>query len=495
MRGAGLLCAALALCVLGASWEPRPAAAAAVTYPRRERVRKVVGVLAFPNYQLDGELVFRSEDQQLPLDGALEAAVAYLQERLALEDDLAMVGEIELRDRITTTRRYREGILLAREWFNLGVDQFKALRIRRALENLDRAKKLYLEVFQDVVDPFSLAELQLFRGLALGERNAQELAHVAFKRMFAFDPWKRFRPGYYAPATERALQAAVVDFLLTFDRDRVLLDDERARGFLKEMELDALLYGYLGRDGEGRPALHVLVYDRETGRVTLHDTALVDGGAGDRESIDRLVTRWLSCVRWEHVREPEGPHTARLFVDAGFGHSFFLDTPTREFFHNVGFVGSVAWQVTSSFDVFAHFNVMTTLPDSNKDLFRSATTFQAIIGAGFTFRGRRLRFYVHPGIDLNYLGQLAWTLDPSCKFWASLPPEEWPAGACDDRLIDSLDPPILLGINVATGLDIFLTRDLYLNLQAATSFYFFPFEATDTLNFPLMFELKVGYAL
>lgn len=486
-RPAAALLAALAV---AATLAASPAASQQA-FERKPRLRKVVGVAAFRNYYVAPGDVFRRKDA-LAYDDALHRSLEYVQERLTRRPDIDLVTDRTLRERISSQRSYQEGILLAREWFNLGVDHYRALRLDRALENLDRAEKLYLDIHQDLVEPFALAELELYRGLALSEKGATDLAHVAFKQMFAFNPWQRFRRGYYAAATEKAIQAALVDFQLTTNRDMLYFTPERIDRFLEEQGLDSLLFGYVDRRDDGGAELHVVVYERAPGRVAFRDVAPLAGDPTDIDSVDRLLTRWLACADWRHREEPRTPLDARVFLDVGISYSFFLVQPLRQLFHSVGLRTTVAWQLTQSFDLHGTFAVKTTFPDPNKDLIESSTTFRGLIGAGFTFRSRRLRYYIHPGVDILYVGPMRWTTNAFCKFYADFDPAE--RRFCAPGDIDSLPSSYLLGLGVATGLDVFLTTDLYLDIRAESSAYFVPFAATDTLNFPLDFSLAVGYA-
>lgn len=471
-------------------------AVAAQAQPRLEReprLRKTVGVAPFRNYAVAPEDLFREDGDALPYDDVLQEAQKYLQERLARRSDVRLIGERDLRESITTRKNYREGILLAREWFNLGVDHYRALRLDRALENLDRAEALYLDIHQDLVEPFALAELELYRGLALGEKGAGDLAHVAYKRMFVFNPWKRFPKGYHAPATETALQGALVDFQLTVNRDMLFLTPERIDRFLREQGLDALFFAYLERRPEGGGLdLHVVVYESAPGRVAFRDSTPVTGDPEDLDALDRVLTRWLACADWEHQEQPRTPLDASLFVDVGVAYGIFLVQPLRELFHNVGFHAGVAWQLSQSFDLHVAVAVKTTFPDPNEDLLRSSTSVRGLIGAGFTFRSRRLRLYIHPGVDIVYLGDIAWTTNANCKFFAPLPPGE--RLDCPTGEVDTQGSGYLFGLALATGLNVFLTNDLYLDIRVDASAYFLPFDPTDDLNFPMNFALGVGYA-
>ena len=376
---------------------------------------------------------------------------------------------------------------------------YRALRLDRALENLERAQKLYLEVFQDVVEPYAVAEVELYRALSLAEKKMGELAHVALKRMFALNPWRNFTRGYFAAETEQAFVAALVDYQLSGRRDLPLLTDERAKRFLDENRLDALLFAYAERDSEGNAVLQIVVYEKKPGRVTYREPIELTGTELDIERVDRWLSTGLCCMEWPHPKQPAGPENHRWFLDVGFAESFALVRPTNGLFHDIGFATSLSYQLKRSLDLFGTVFITTTLPDPDRDLMRSTAGVRLTLGAGFTFRHRRLRFYVHPGVQLAYLGERSWTHDPDCKFYFGFPTEERESApinqVCSPSDINSLRTTFRAGLDLALGVDLFLSSELYLGIKTAATAYIYPFDETDLLNFPLHFQLSIGYAL
>ena len=57
------------------------------------------------------------------------------------------------------------------------------------------------------------------------------------------------------------------------------------------------------------------------------------------------------------------------------------------------------------------------------------------------------------------------------------------------------DRVLFSGVDLTLGADFFLSEDLYLNLRTGVTAYLYPFEETDLLNFPVLFQLGIGYAL
>lgn len=495
--------------------------AVAQPFERLPRSPKRLAIVEFRNYLLDPAAIFRESGDVLPYDAALKRAVAYVEQRLAAEADLRIVGVEAVRDMLAPRpssagtpapeqARFRlELILRARDLYEDGLEKFRELRLEPAKADLSDALKLYLELFQDLVDPVAVGRLQLYLGLTLAELAADADAHIALKHVFFHDPRKRFQRGYYAPKTEKALEAALVDFLFSSSRDLVLVTPERSDRFLTDYGLDGLVYGYLERDATGHPRLHVVFYERAAGGITFRDSVVVTGGPDDDEALDRLLTRALSCGTWPAAGAPP-PEPLGLHVDAGFLYSVFAEHPTREIFHNLGFAVGFAYQLGRFFDVFAHVGVLSTLSDPQRDLTRTATSTRIVLGAGFAHRVGRVRFFVHPGLDLTYIGNLQWTTNPFCKFYSDVTDDQAvPPLACrrpahgdvDDSgiignrrdVVHGLSEPFLFGLNLTLGLSVFLSGELYFDAQVSASSYLLPYDQTATLNFPLNLRVGLGY--
>jgi tetratricopeptide (TPR) repeat protein len=478
---------------------PRPALAAPPfpAYEHRERMPKTIGVVAFRNYAIAEDDLFRPSGTPLRDDAALGLAEAYAHQWLQQKEDVRLVSARALRDRIAQSRPHREGLLVAREWFNIGVDHYQELRTERAVENLERAVALYSEVFQDVVDPFSLAEVELYRALALAEQGQEELAHVALKRMILLDPTKRFPRGYHTSGTESALVAALVDFHLTGTPEMVLPTLERVEELLRLAELDGLLFGYLRRVGEAR-VLHVVLFEGGPARVTFRDQAELPETASDagdgQEGLDRLLARWSACAIFRHAARPKGPEHARLLFDLGFAESFPLLHPTRSLFHQVGFAFGVSYHIARNLDLFGHLFVATTIADRDRDLLAASTAVRATFGLGFVFRSPRLRWFIHPGIQVAAMPRLSWTTNAYCKLYAGMPAEER-SPLCRPGDISRVASPVLAGLDLTVGVDIFLSSEIFLGVKVGGAAYLVPFAATGDVNFPLLFQVGLGYAL
>lgn len=489
--GARLIAVSLASLAL-ISTVGAPAAAAFPDYNREERIPKTIGVIAFRNYALNAEQIFRPRGEPLPGDQALFAAQDYLQHWLRRHEDVELIRDRDLRDRIAAGKTYREGILAAREWFNIGVDQYRELRAERSVENLERAETLYLEVFQDVVEPYALAELELHRGLSLLEQGHDELAHVALKRLFFFDPWRRFDRGYHPSPTETALQGALVDLNLTGTPEMVLLNLDRVEQLLRTAELDGVMFGYLEHNNGGEQILRVVLFEGEPARITFRDRVVLPDE--DHEGLNRLLSRFAGCARYRHPTPPKRPEHARFLFDIGFVESFPLVHPTRDLFHQLGLSLGTVYRLSRGLDLFGRLMVATTLSDPKLDLMRSSTTLRATAGVGFAFQRGRLRWFLHPGVQLAAVPEMAWSTNPYCKLYANLPREQR-APLCREGDISELAGPVLLGIDLSLGMDVFVTNELFVGLRAGATAYLVPRGTVGDFNFPLTFQVSLGYAL
>ena len=468
-------------------------------YERKARIAKRVGVLAFRNYALEARHLFRKRGVSLPFDASLETLQRQMEESLAKEKDITLVSALELREKIKERESYLRLMPIASLSFVQGVDHYEDLRLERALENLKHALKLYRDVYHDVVEPYAVAEVELYRALVLSEKRDRELSRVALKRMLALNPWKNFERGYFGADTEQAFVSALVDYQLAGVRDLPLGSVERTDAFLQDNDLDALLFAYAERGTDGNTVLQIAVFQHSPGRITHRTAIALTGAEQDRERVDRWISQTMCCLEWDHPKKLQSPENHRWFFDVGFAESFALTKPTSEFFHDIGFVTNISYQLKPSLDIFANTFVTTTLADSSQDLLKGTTGVRFTFGAGFTFRHRWLRFFVHPGFQLAYIGERTWTHDPDCKYYYGFPNEELDAApinqVCARSSINSLSTPFRAGIDLTLGLDLFLSRELYLSIKTGATAYLFPFDETDIINFPLHFQLGIGYAL
>ncbi len=461
------------------------------------RATKRVAVLPPRNFALDTQTLYRTE-APLPRAAMLAEASQYLTRRLEEETRLDVMDAVEVHDRLERVKGFSEEVQRALALLDTATQDYRELRTAAAVAGLDEARGRLRRVFYEVVNGPRVAEACLLLGLARAELgpSAENLAQLAFREMFFYDPAIRLRRGYYPHKTERLIEDAQAAFLLTYPRGQPLGERQpeepnREGPLLRQLGRDALVYLSLERDTAGQLyfVLHVFEGRRDIYSITFRERFRADSLAELVSWLDRVVARWMSCAVFEPLAAP--PRKGRSFwLDANVAHSLFLKSPTREVFNEVGFGLGFAYQLLDAFDIHAQLNVFTVIEDPNKDLVRTFNAVRAVVGGGFTFMGRYVRGFVHPGLEFQYLSDFASTNDPRCKFWKGDPGE---LANLPCRVID-LDSHYLFGVNITVGVNFVLGQNFLLGLQAGLTYCFLPIGTISELNLPMTFQAGIGYA-
>lgn len=394
----------------------------------------------------------------------------------------------DLRRALDTNSRYEQGKEVTTGFLGIGREFYDALSHDRAAENLLKAQASGQALYQDVIEPDMVADIELLLGLTWLESGRTAEAHIAFKRLFALRPTIRFQKGYHSPRAERAFESALTDFAATAARD-LPVDLERLEALLAEVNADLVVTGQLVPTDEG-VAFLLVVYDRRSRSFAVREELPIEGSPADAERLDRTLTAWLTCGEVPVVGERQAPVERPLhpgvYIDTSFAHAFYVENPARKQFHNLGFTINASGRIKDNLDLFAKVGLYTSLPDPLQDLQTTLNSFRLVAGAGFTFGNDFIRGYVHPGMDLHYLGDFEVITDPGCKFWGRADPK------CNTASITAFKAALLFGVNVAAGLDLMLTDEVFLTVQANFTLYF-PFsDASSDLNYLTGYEAGAG---
>lgn len=484
--------ATLVLVAALAAW-PRGAAAETALLDAPSELRYVpvrVALLPMRDYAVTPQELFAAEEppERVARRRLLERVEQTIADNLRQDPRVSLVKEEDLRRALDENGRYEQGREVTVGFLGIGREFYDALSNDRASENLAKAEASALALYQDVVEPELLADIELLLGLSQLESGHGPQAHIAFKRLFALRPTIRFQKGYHSPRAERAFVAALTDFAATAARD-VPVDLDRLESLLAEAGADLVLTGQLVRSGDG-VAVVLVVYDRTTRSFAIREELPMETSPDDTERIDRALSAWLTCTTVPVVGERQSEQERELhpgvYIDTNFAHAFYLENPSRKQFHNLGFAVNVSGRVMDHLDLFAKLGLFTSLPDPLQDLQTTLNSMRVVAGAGFTFGGDTLRGYVHPGLEVHYLGDFEVITDPSCKFWGRTNPR------CDTSSITAFEAAVLFGVNVATGVDLMLTDEVFLTLQANFTLYF-PFnDASSDLNYLTGYEAGAG---
>lgn len=419
---------------------------------------------------------------------ALERTEQALVDTLRADPRVKLMVAEDLRRALNAAGRYEQGKEVTTGFLGIGREFYDALSHERAAENLLKAQASAQALYQDILEPDLVADAELLLGLTWLESGRAAEAHIAFKRLFALRPTIRFQKGYHSARAERAFEAALTDFAATAARD-LPVELDRLEALLTEVGADLVVTGQLVRTEEGIAFL-LVIYDRRSRSFAVREEVPVGGSPADAERLDRTLSAWLTCTTVPVVGERQAPVERPLhpgvYIDTSFAHAFYLENPARKQFHNLGFAVNASGRLKDHLDLFAKVGLYTSLPDPLQDLQTTLNSVRVLVGAGFTFGNDLIRGYVHPGVDLHYLGDFEVITDPSCKFWGRSDPR------CDASSITAFEAALLFGINVSAGLDLMLTNEVFLTVQANFTLYF-PFsDASSDLNYLTGYEAGAG---
>ena len=400
-------------------------------------------------------------------------------------DQIGLVGSAEIRERLSRQTELRRTLELAQERYALGLEQWRALRAKEALSQLDRSKELYLEAFSDLADPRVVADVELHRGLALIDLGQVGPAHIAFAQMFALDPTRRFERGYYGAPIEQELAGAAHDITSLPTPSAILWPAERLAALAKRLGVDVIAIGLIDAAAQtsgGAPQrgswIELALFDARSGGFTLRESfELGDAMADD---LDRAISAWHSCVLEAPRTFGRPPAPRRWYVDFGYIHSVWLNhRRTRNFVNGPGAHIGVTFIPTPGLELWAKTSQRATLSDANNDLLDVFTTTHIAAGAGLGIGGGHLTFSLRAGIEVALsMADIAMTTDVDCKFFGS-------ANSRCGSIFRAESPAVWLGLDFSATLRYAPTRAWYLGFSAGTTIYAVSGNLVGELNFPL----------
>lgn len=386
---------------------------------------------------------------------------------------------------------------VAEGFLNLGIDLYRNLRVEEAIRALQKAVEAGRAEFLDILNPHKMFAIFLYLGLCYLEQNSPALAHVAFRNMFLVAPQEafsrpEFRHGYFPKEVEEAIRAAAEDLVRSPPPELFLGTQERAADLLRVASAKALVEVTLTGGGQTPEVLFVRVHEASldgTIRTILARSHELNA-EGFAEYISRDISVWLACTDLPS-RSPAPKRFPFFFMDTTGAYLIFLGHgPVRNVFHNAGFGFGVSYQIQKELDVFGRVNLLTSFPDKYSDLIATFTSVRIHTGIGYTMQGKWGRFFVHTGLDVQYLTNFASSTDPFCKVPAWRDDES----LCQPSHIEHLPYRVLGGAAVTIGVDVMLFGPIFFTAKAGASSYFFPATPTASLNFPIVGELGLGYA-
>jgi hypothetical protein len=488
-RRASLVGSLLALLAAAAT----PTARAADALPESGWKPLRIGVLPVRSYVRGAEDLF--EERPGPRKLREEAG----QWQRQIERVLGGLDLVRLRPSTDALKRtldrasHREATALARERYVLGVERYRALATDEAIEQLERAARLYVDAQGDIAEPRELADVHMYLGLAQLERGGAHAAHMAFRQMWLLDPGRIIDRGYYPETVESALGGALVDLAQLPDKVRLRFPASTLVPLAAQAQVDIWVTALIesGTDPSvDAPVLALAIFDGRTRNVVLDVRVPLGDGDGERarDLLDRELTAWHACALESQDRTlSRRVQTPRWSVDLGYTHSLFLrHDRTREIFHSPGVGLAVAWQSSNALHVFGEFSQMVTAPDGNHDLLSGFISSRLAAGAGLTGGSRRVRVFVQAGLELAVtFTDISMSKDVDCKHFGVDSPR------CSGLFRD--EPPIVwLGLNFGAGIRVGLGESWYLTARTGFTSYVAPASLVRELNFPLSFTLGIG---
>jgi len=482
MKWTSFVIAVLAFPVVFAAQEPNVIEAEPEAIYQRLRVL----VLPMRDYR-DGETRLFFVDSQKEKEREASPLLSRLREDVisSLESSpkLSVVSLKKVLSRPPFKTDLKRGVELVRDRYHLARDLYDDLRLEQAEESLEIASQAIRRWSLEILDVSLASKTALIRGLNAFERGETGKAHIAMKQSLMLRPDQRFRKGYYPESVEKALKAAWAD-LQSMESKALVMGSERTESLMKQMKADVVVTGYLRRGEEG-DVFRLVAYDRKTRAFTMRET-LVVSDTGEVE-VDRAVSRWLACldVAFQDADQNQSS-TGRLLVDTRLSHGLYFVSPTREYFHNIGFSLNLEYQIQESIDVATRIQLFRSIPDTRRDLLGTVTSFRWIVGAGFGFGGNGWRWYIRPGLELHYVGKLSVVTDPDCKFFGIKHPR------CDTGTVTDTEQALLGGLHLSTGWVFDLDSSVYLVVDVGGSVYI-SFREDSNLNYLLDSGFGLGY--
>lgn len=457
---------------------PAAAVAAEPAWP----VRKML--LVQPrDFRLDHERLFVNgevpPDDSADLDAALDAATGVLAGEPEIE--IGVVAPPVSRDEPDGNQEF-----VIRGMLHLGIERYRDIRLDEAVQVLQAAIGLATGSFTDVQNPALVADLYLYLGLCLMETGRPEMAHVALKNMFLLSPGRRFRAGWFPEREEKALRAAALDFIESPPRENPLDTMERMAAYLDSRQAEGLIYMYMWPDASGATVLETRVFEKSAGagdRIEVtRDTRAWNGS----DSASAAISAWLACADLPS-RVDTARRLPRLFLDTSFSYGMFAqDNSTRTGFHNLGIAVGLAYQVQPGLDTFMRVSVYNSIEDRYGDLLDDFWSLRTSMGVGYSAVFSWGRVFTHFGFEMDYLSGFRSSTDPRCKLW---PDDPDLCGASDVS-----EPSFLFGATGMVGVNVFLSRSVFLAIQVGFSGYFVSSGDLSDLNLPWLTEVGLGYA-
>ncbi|MBA2664376.1 MAG: hypothetical protein H0U74_18955 [Bradymonadaceae bacterium] len=419
-----------------------------------------------------------------------DGVTAYL---VSYPEQFTLVTQKEFVGRLERNQLFGGTLSLARQWAEMGIEEYKRLQTREAIEHLEKALQNFTKIRFEAIEPEEIAEVLLYLTLAYLEDGGDVVRPLELiKMMIVLDPQRTIRAGYYP------------DYIVQFYRSAgEALRDELQRlgpsiGHAREIAAtagaDAVLYGYVVPDAQ--LGARVLLYTYTVAADAFLPLEALGLGTLERDEVheagSRLMSRY-SAYLFEERAEPPRPVEASqgqsaLAIELQFAYATFLKfpSPIERSFGNYGVSVGANFSLTREFGVAGALQVLNSMRDYNGILREDFTTIRGFLGGQLGVEFYDFNLSIQTALELTHVGPIRAIGDKNC-----IPA---PDLLCDNNygtvVFDQL--ALLMGVNTRPRLSYRVTRALEAVASVSVSYYFYPM--TDRiLNFPLTAEVGVQY--
>ena len=455
--------------------------------PRNRRI----AVLPVRNFAISADQVWQ-KGVKAPVPQ--EALQSFLLKRLAIEPFLDVVTPDQVTERVAAIgKNHTDRRELGLSYLKLGMSQYKALQVKNAIRHLEDAEKALFAVYEDIVDPATMATLSLTLAQCYLEEKNPDI-HLRLKEMFWREPGRRFSRGFFSGSFEQAISGALHDFVATHRKKNPLITTARLERFMRDIDVAAIFFAYLENttDGSGTQ-IRILVHDRHSRNVSHRSNFISTEQHADLDQIDRFVSRWITCLP-PQIAGPEPPKesVSEVFLDTSFSYNLFGTLLgdkrlTSDAFHNLGMGLTVEWQFLSGLGTFAQLNMLISTTDPERDLTDSFPSLRVIGGLSYAYRGKWWRIFTRFGLEAQFLlSEFTITTHPWCKWNVQ--------EKCNFTEQNTYQDEYMVGFHTALGAQFFMTPQIYVTTRAGFAAYILPSDRVE-LDLPLSFEVGLGYSL
>ncbi len=410
-----------------------------------------------------------------------------LEQELARQPELEVVPWARVLVTLRNSANVAETDSLTRSSVELGIGEYKALKLDRAQKSLERALELMHSVLLGIRDPGLASRLYLHLGLVHLEQGDRDRARVALGNMFFYNPNRTFSIGYYSPAIETALTSAYSDFIRLAPLDRPVVNPKILHTLATHAGIAQLFTIVIRRDQPSQTQVHVFDLKR---MVPVHNVQLRADATGipHPDPFERFVSRYVACEIFE--RFPANPwdlRFRRVWLELNGGYHTYGRFPTRTFLHNTSIALLMGKGISPHVAMYGGLNLLTSVEDRYKDLSDRLVSMRFIGGVEFRIRARRFTFFFAPGVETNIMSGFQVLTSPECKFFGIDHP------LCDQASdVRNSDLQLLMGINASVGLRYHITSSVYLGLRGIAGMYLVPLSGKK-VDYPLGGWAALGF--